>query len=523
MAALQSKCSPASNSLVTAWNAAVEEEVDTASETLAELTLLEPGDVNKFIESVLSHLQQWSNLFDLVPKEHELRKDALGGALKMKQAAKRFEKVAASLVGTDGDAGYPNVDSTSKDAQEPSTSGSISAALTDSLIELQAAFHDMVYGLLRVSFPVDEFISSGDFKDASLAESLQRWKLVEELTLTLAKIFIRSKVELKQLRTSEDAPLAPEVLKMLEKSMKKQQKKDGKKGNNSASASLANFNAARAVWEQREGRCSRVLGEEVWEGICWREGMFLFGYVEFLLGERRGEKTDAVQGEEKVSAALFKEALQSFHKMLIAQGPIAANMDDPAVWQSAADGPHQEEPARMHYHGMYTSMHLRALKHVAELTYWQWKHRGHNVADAKLSAIINRKFVHVVSHIMPQRGWTCEIELERIFEMEKTTLDSSEYSDGLAEKAAINNAKPKPPKVAAVADKKSKSNKSGAAGTDSAGKSNSDSKDKAETCTVSDAVGALSAGKSDSDSKGEAETCTVSSTAEPVSQSPNDC
>merc|ERR1711862_628286 len=143
-------------------------------------------------------------------------------------------------------------------------------------------------------------------------------------------------------------------------------------------------------------------------------------------------------------------------------------------------------------------MHLRALKHLAELAYWQWKHRGHSATDAKLAAIINRKFVHVVSHIMPQRGWTCEIELERIFEMEKTTLDSSEYSDGLAEKAAVNNAKPKPPKVAAVTDKKSKSSKPSA-------------------------VGADSAGKTDSDSKGKAETCTVSSTVEPVSESPSEC
>merc|ERR1719201_2422676 len=111
--------------------------------------------------------------------------------------------------------------------------------------------------------------------------------------------------------------------------------------------------------------------------------------------------------------------MESFHKMLVAQGPIAANMDDPALWQKDNDGPHQEEPARMHYHGIYTSMHLRALKHLAELTYWQWQQRGLTVADAKLAAVVNRKFVHVVSHVMPERGWTCEVELERVLEMEK--------------------------------------------------------------------------------------------------------
>merc|ERR1712194_980440 len=73
----------------------------------------------------------------------------------------------------------------------------------------------------------------------------------------------------------------------------------------------------------------------------------------------------------------------------------------------------------------------------AELTYWQWKHGGLNEADATLAALINRKFAHVVRHIMPHAGWTADVEYERILEMETASLSSSEFSDGLAVKQSV--------------------------------------------------------------------------------------
>merc|ERR1719498_173933 len=144
--------------------------------------------------------------------------------------------------------------------------------------------------------------------------------------------------------------------------------------------------------------------------------------------------------------------------MLLAQGPIPADDEDPSVWQATADGPHQDESARLFFHGVYTSTHLRGLKQLAELTFWQWKHCGRSVEDARLAALLNRKFVHIIRHIMPHAGWTADVEYDRIVEVEKTTLASSEFSTGLRDNSVHNPN----PKAAPVADKpKSKSGKSG--------------------------------------------------------------
>lgn len=50
-----------------------------------------------------------------------------------------------------------------------------------------------------------------------------------------------------------------------------------------------------------------------------------------------------------------------------------------------------------------------------------------------LAALVNRKFVHVVRHIIPGRGWTADVEYERVCEVEET-LNTSVYSAGLNKK-----------------------------------------------------------------------------------------
>merc|ERR1719277_2061401 len=98
---------------------------------------------------------------------------------------------------------------------------------------------------------------------------------------------------------------------------------------------------------QAESIFSDVLGEEIWEAVCWRRGIFLSSYISFLVTKKEAEqeadapnKTEAVQ---KMSRGLFTEAVTSFDMMLHAQGPIPSDGDDPAVWQVAADGGHQDE------------------------------------------------------------------------------------------------------------------------------------------------------------------------------------
>ncbi|CAK0848147.1 unnamed protein product [Prorocentrum cordatum] len=270
---------------------------------------------------------------------------------------------------------------------------------------------------------------------------------VAALTRQLGDLFGRGGLKPRAMKSSGgDDPLAPQVMKMLEKSVNKQKKKDKKKGGApSADPGAEVQNAARAAWEAAQGRCSQLLGEEVWEGLGWHRGLFAFSYVRLGV-ERRDAGTSAEAGSgggegegaapprgampPPLSSEAFSEAMRGFRTMLDAQGPVLADLVDPAEWRAAADGPHQDQTARMHYHGIYTSTHLRALKYLAELSYWRWKHAGQSGEHARLSALINRKFVHVVRHLMPGAGWTADVEYDRIVEME-AQLSCSDFSAGL--------------------------------------------------------------------------------------------
>merc|ERR1712008_431011 len=113
----------------------------------------------------------------------------------------------------------------------------------------------------------------------------------------------------------------------------------------------------------------------------------------------------------------------------------------------------------MFHHGIYTSSHLRALKYLAELSYDQWRHGGHVTSDAELAALLNRRLVHVVRHIMPGAGWTADVEYDRIVEIETVTqFSSAVFSAGLSNTPAVGNANSK---ATLVTDKKAKADKAG--------------------------------------------------------------
>jgi len=50
-----------------------------------------------------------------------------------------------------------------------------------------------------------------------------------------------------------------------------------------------------------------------------------------------------------------------------------------------------------------------------------------------LAALVNRKFTHVVRHIIPGRGWIADDEYKRVCEVEES-LNTSVYSAGLNKK-----------------------------------------------------------------------------------------
>lgn len=413
--------------------------------------------MSSFVASLEGRLAEWSQLFTQVPAQHERRKEALGGALKIKAAAKRLEKVAAALSGAEESGAGAGADA----SDETAAAEADGAAPAEAAEECQAVLHEVALGLLEVTFPIHEAITQEDFKDLVGAEAArQRMQDVASLTWQLGDLFGRGGLKPKPMKSSGgDDPLAPQVMKMLEKSVNKQKKKDKKKGGApSADPGAEVQKAARASWEGAQGRCSQVLGEEVWEGLGWHRGLFAFSYIRLGVERRTGAGPEGAgppaEGEGEGEApppapcaamppplapATFSDAMRGFRTMLDAQGPVLADLVDPAEWKAAADGPHHDQTARLHYHGIYTSTHLRALKYLAELSYWRWKHGGQSGEHARLSALINRKFVHVVRHIMPGVGWTADVEYDRIVEME-AQLSCSDFSSGLG---AGPTAKPK--------------------------------------------------------------------------------
>lgn len=124
-----------------------------------------------FASKVGQLLPAWSDLFKEVPSGNKWRKDALGGAIKIKNASKSLAEVStehADLQKSIGDSEASGVEEGAGSAQVVSTDGTHKATdqATQVLSKCQAAFRDAVLGLLEVSFPVDEGITAQDFADA---------------------------------------------------------------------------------------------------------------------------------------------------------------------------------------------------------------------------------------------------------------------------------------------------------------------------------------------------------------------
>eukprot|EP00041_Stephanoeca_diplocostata_P022628 m.541867 g.541867 ORF g.541867 m.541867 type:complete len:521 (-) comp22113_c1_seq6:1378-2940(-) len=413
-----------------------------------------------FASRVDQLLPAWVDLFKAVPSGSKWRKDALGGAIKIKTASKILAEISkdqvdgaktahvAEVSDTDGGASGAEVECSSG-AQSPQD------PVTKQLSECQSAFRDSVLGLLEVSFPVDESITAQDFKDAdAAADAMDRLKTAQDMVQSLRLIFKAADVDPRA--TSADAiqsakqNLPPEVLQMLEKAMA------DKKGN-VAPEEAEHVKAAKKQWEQTaDGQCSGVLGDEVWEALCWRRGIFLFSFVVHLLDNI--SKSTATADDRDTVRAHIDKAICCFHLMLHAQGPIGSDNDELSEWRPATDGRHSDETARLFHHGIYSSTHLRGLKHQAELAYWRWKHfRDDATVDARrleqsaeFAALLNRKFTHIVRHIMPGAGWTADVEYERVLELEK---------DGLQGRTTMYSALldvPAPQMVQAMAQQKKK-------------------------------------------------------------------
>eukprot|EP00040_Diaphanoeca_grandis_P016807 m.87146 g.87146 ORF g.87146 m.87146 type:complete len:477 (+) comp26038_c0_seq2:401-1831(+) len=344
---------------------------------------------SEFVSTVVAQADELGQLFKLVPATHKRRTDALKGALQIKGSSK---KIAAT-------------DTTNEANTEAN------------LVEYQAALRDYVLGLLELSNPIDE-TATDDMTAA--ASAIQRLDSAASTVELLEQMFQDANVD--PAPTSEpvedtNQSIPPELLAMLTKKM------GGLKPKVEENNVETSKQAKTKAWEKSAGRLSCVVGKEIWEALCWRQAIVRFFVVKDIC-----TKAD-VEANTPENLATMDTAIQRFAAMIWSQGPVGSDTDELEKWQKMSDAGMADETQRMFYHGIYSSVHLRALKHQAELCYWRWKYFAKDDRDcAELAALINRKFVHIVRHIMPGAGWTADIEFERIVEIETETLKTSAFS-----------------------------------------------------------------------------------------------
>ena len=105
-----------------------------------------------------AQIAEWGEIFGEIPSDHKKRKDALGGALKMKKAAKQLEAIAAA----------------GGEAAAEGGEGDAAEARTAQLMTCQTALQDCAHGLLDLSYPTEESLSDANFADRAAVELAMR-------------------------------------------------------------------------------------------------------------------------------------------------------------------------------------------------------------------------------------------------------------------------------------------------------------------------------------------------------------
>merc|ERR1712039_53794 len=132
-----------------------------------------------------------------VPKDHERVKEALGGAVKLKEAKKKFESVSSGLAAISSDE--------AKEDSSAQAGNGETEALNKALLDCHKAWVEALSGVFEVAFPVESVIHNGDFKDtAGYTAAVSRHRRIEELTTTLTELMVQQKLDLKKLISKSD-------------------------------------------------------------------------------------------------------------------------------------------------------------------------------------------------------------------------------------------------------------------------------------------------------------------------------
>jgi len=338
------------------------------------------SSVSQFISEYSAKVLQLTDIFKSLPKDTQRHKTALPGALQIKKAQKTLETLA----------------------EAPEEEG-----FKETLLKCQVVMREVVLGMLDLTFSMEEDLASEDFGNAESVAMVQDHldDLVGWAT-RLTQLFAENEVVPKEPAVQSAESLGPEITEMLANAAKNQ------RGNQKPSAAAANDGLAqlKQQWAESDGRLARLLEAEVWEVVCWRRGSLRHKLASVEMQQPSGGDCEATP-----SCEILEQSFDAFQKMLRAQGPVAADLEAPDCWQAAHSS---EETASLLHHGIYSSTHLLALKQQCEISYWLWKYHP-SAERAAVGERTLRQFVFIVEKLIPERGWTAELEKQRAKEVQR--------------------------------------------------------------------------------------------------------
>eukprot|EP01047_Picozoa_sp_COSAG01_P041816 COSAG01_NODE_3611_length_5872_cov_7.051793_7_plen_252_part_00 len=133
--------------------------LDAASRSLEHSMALVPTvtDARDFAVKLRAQIEEWGKIFVAIPPADKRRKDALGGALKLKAAAKQLD---GFLSGAEGEAGgdAPSASEAQDGGEAPTTQVAGSEPVesggetTKGLLQLQGALRECALGMLDLTY-----------------------------------------------------------------------------------------------------------------------------------------------------------------------------------------------------------------------------------------------------------------------------------------------------------------------------------------------------------------------------------
>jgi hypothetical protein len=333
-----------------------------------------------FATRYAAQLAEWGDVFREIPADNKRRGDALGAALRIKQATKALDALIAMTAGGDG--------STEKDeagaaaAPEAAVASAADARVrAKALHGCHAILKEATMALLELTFPLEEDVAKRFDDDATFFGCTRRLDAAVGWAMQLSALFASSDVapNLDDGDDSDTSDIPAALLKQLVESARAQAAQaeaaraaDEARSSSGRKAALQKQRAAakavkvarEAQWAAKEGRMALFVGKRVWEALCMRRGTFRYLYcsrrlhqarlrhggdaeelrrlpeppIDDALGAKGHDNTLPGQDDFPLAlavappAALLLQTWEQLHLMLRAKGPVPSDDDEASAW-----------------------------------------------------------------------------------------------------------------------------------------------------------------------------------------------